>query len=97
MFNLRLKEGIAARIRKKKPAPFEPWCLYPQGQEMYDQTQPLAVLPSSSPAHETCEQRYRRVKALADATGERLFFAYLHDQGRPTIQDRRRRKGTTEW
>ncbi|MBV9690974.1 MAG: hypothetical protein JO202_14850 [Ktedonobacteraceae bacterium] len=60
-------------------------------------TQPLPVLDMSSAGHQTCQQRYRRLKALSDATGERLLFVYLRDQGRSTIEERRRSKGTPRW
>lgn len=83
---------MKAMLMKKKATPLEPWCLYPEGQQIHDQAQPLPVLPISSPTYETSEQRYRRLKAIADATGERLLFVYLRDQGRATIGDRPIRK-----
>ncbi len=61
------------------------------------QTQPLPAIGLSSAGQETSEQRYHRLKAVSDATGERLLFVYLRDQGRSTIEERRRRKGGARW
>ncbi|MBV9020869.1 MAG: hypothetical protein JOZ71_09170 [Ktedonobacteraceae bacterium] len=85
-------------IKKKRPAHLEPWSPYRQSQEPpIQQTQPLPVLGTSSAGQETSEQCYHRLKALSDLTGERLLFVYLHDQGRSTIEESRRRKGQTRW
>jgi hypothetical protein len=62
---------------------FEPRCRYPQRHEMHTQeTQPLAVLSFPRPVQETSTQRFRRLKAISDATGVRLLFVYLREQGR---------------
>jgi len=91
-------ERFFLRKGKKQPAPLEPWSPYRAGQELHMQpTQPLPVLHTSSAVQETCQQRYRRLKALSDATGQRLLFVYLRDQGRGTIEDNRMRKGPTRW
>ncbi|MBV9691521.1 MAG: hypothetical protein JO202_17620 [Ktedonobacteraceae bacterium] len=63
------------RRRKKRQVPFEPWSPYREGDEPdAQQIQPLPVIGMSAPAHESPQQRYRRLKALSDATGERLLF-----------------------
>jgi hypothetical protein len=85
-------------IRKKRSAPLEPWSPYREGQEPHTQpTQPLPARGMSSAGQETSEQRYRRLKALSDATGERLLFVYLRDQRRSTVEERHSRKGPTRW
>lgn len=87
---------------KKQSPVFEPWCRCPANHEIYDQhTQPLPLirLAHHSPVvtQETSEQRFRRLKALSDATGTRLLFVYLRDQGRATVADRRMMKGNAQW
>lgn len=42
-------------------------------------TQPLPVL---RPPEETPAARFRRLKAIADATGRRLLFVYLEEERR---------------
>jgi hypothetical protein len=69
---------------------------------MYDQqTQLLPIIRRAhqSPVitQETSEQRFRRLKAISDATGMRLLFVYLRDQGRATAADRRMMKGNARW
>jgi len=89
-------ERFFLRKRKKHPPHVAPWSPYREGDEAHaQQTQPLPVIGMSSSVPETSEQRYRRLKALSDLTGERLLFVYLHDQGRDTIEDIRSRKGHT--
>ncbi|MBV9691819.1 MAG: hypothetical protein JO202_19140 [Ktedonobacteraceae bacterium] len=80
--------------RKKQQPLFEPWSRYAEDHEIHDQqTQPLPVTHVTHPPQETLEQRYRRLKALSDATGIRFLFVYLHDQGRMTIEDIQRSRG----
>ncbi|MBV9691510.1 MAG: hypothetical protein JO202_17555 [Ktedonobacteraceae bacterium] len=85
------------KMKKQSPV-FEPWCSYPENHEMYDQqTQPLPIirlaLDSPATTQETSQQRFRRLKAISDATGTRLLFVYLRDQGRTTVADRRMMQG----
>ena len=42
---------------------------------------PLQSLPAFQ-YEETPEERYRRLKAISDATGKRLLFVYREDEGR---------------
>ena len=68
-------EHFFLRKRKKHPAHVAPWSPYRDGHEpRAQQTQPLPVIGVSAPVQETSEQRYRRLKALSDLTGERLLF-----------------------
>lgn len=45
-------------------------------------TQPL---PTPGPLHETPPARFRRLKAIADATGKRLLFVYLEEERRRSL------------
>lgn len=45
-------------------------------------TQPLPVVRGFDQQTETREERFRRLKAIADATGTRYLFVYLQDQKR---------------
>ena len=45
-------------------------------------TQPLPLIRLPYRAQETAQERYRRLKAISDATGVRLLFVYLADDGR---------------
>ena len=44
------------------------------------ETQPLPVMRGFDRQAETREERFRRLKAIADATGTRYLFVYLQDQ-----------------
>ena len=46
------------------------------------ETQPLPVMRGFDRQAETREERFRRLKAIADATGTRYLFVYLRDQKR---------------
>ena len=54
------------------------------------ETQPLPVVRGFDQQAETCEERFRRLKAIADATGTRYLFVYLRDQ-------KRQRQGYSVW
>ncbi|MBV9688788.1 MAG: hypothetical protein JO202_03650 [Ktedonobacteraceae bacterium] len=76
---------------KKKPPPFEPWCSYPEGHDIYEQnTQPLAVIPPALPTPAMLWQnreRFRQLKALSDASGVRFLFVYLYiERGRHLVR-----------
>lgn len=43
-------------------------------------TQPLPIVRVRSAFTETSQERFRRLKAVSDATGVRLLFVYLIDE-----------------
>lgn len=47
-----------------------------------EETQPLPVVRGFDWQAESREERFRRLKAIADATGTRYLFVYLQDQKR---------------
>lgn len=44
-------------------------------------TQPIPIV-SVKPAQETPQQRFQRLKRIADLTGKRLLYVYLEDERR---------------
>lgn len=52
-------------------------------------TQPIPII-SAKPVQETPQQRFQRLKRIADLTGKRLLYVYLEDERRRRQMEHRR-------